>query len=546
MDTSDALERGRRAYAREAWRDAFEAFGLADQRESLSAEDLELLARSAYMLGRDDDYCDGLERAHHAYVETGEIPRAVRCAVWLGHSCMFRGHIARATGWFARGERLLDEDVRDCVERGYLLIPVLVKQLGSGDLEAGYATAREAARIGERFGDADLTWLGRHEQGRALLKQGRVEEGLRVVDEALVAANAGELSPIVTGIVYCNTISFCRDAYEMRHVQEWTEALTAWCERQPQMVAHNGLCFVHRAEIRLLEGDWETALAEVRRSAEQFTDGVLNQMARGRALYLQGETHRLKGHDTEAENAYREANDAGYEPQPGLALLRLAQGNTDAAVGAIRRAIAETTDPLDRVELLPAYVEIMLASGHADSAREGCRELEEIARQRPAEVVAALAASTRGAVALEDGDASRALVALREALNIWNGLGVPYEVARVRLLVSEACRALGDDDTATLEKEAARTVFAEVGAALGQAGFGSGDTETRSSDTHGLTKRELEVLRVVAAGKSNRDIADELVISERTVARHLQNIFTKLDVSSRTEAAAFAFSHGLA
>jgi DNA-binding CsgD family transcriptional regulator len=509
------------------------------------------LARSAYMLGRDDDYASGLERAHHAHVAAGDIPRAVRCAIWAGHSCLFRGEIARATGWFARARRLLDEDGRDCVERGYLLIPVWLQQMGEGDHEAGYVTAAEAAEIGERFGDPDLIWLARHDQGRALVKQGRVEEGLRVVDEALVVATAGELSPIVTGIVYCNTISFCRDVYEMRHVQEWTEALTEWCERQPQMVTHNGLCFVHRAEIRLLRGDWDAALEEARHAATRFTEGILNQIARGRAFYLQGDTHRLRGEFAAAEEAYRQANEVGYQPQPGLALLRLAQGNADAAVGAIRRVVGETTEPLERAGLLPAYVEIMLAAGDPDLAHAACRELDEIAQRWGSEVLTAMAGHARGAVALHDGAASDALVALRRALAVWNGLAAPFEAARVRLLLAAACRALGDEDTAALERQAARSVFDAVGAAGGLGGAGPVDVATQragmpeGTGAHGLSRREIEVLRIVAEGKSNRDIASELVISERTVARHVQNIFHKLGVSSRTEAAAFAFSRDL-
>lgn len=546
MDPSDVLERGRDAYAREAWLDAFEALTSADGCGELGAGDLERLARSAYMLGRDDEYVSGLERAHHTYVETGEIPGAVQCAVWVGHSCLFRGEVARATGWFARGERLLDEDGRDCVERGYLLIPVWLQQMGLGDHEGGLATAGEAAEIGERFRDPDLTWLARHDQGRALVKLGRVEEGLRVVDEVLVVATSDELSPIVTGIVFCNTISFCRDVFEMRHVQEWTKALTRWCERQPQMITHNGLCFVHRAEVRLLHGDWDTALEDARQSAERFTDGVLNQIARGRAHYLQGETRRLRGELLAAEQAYREANELGYDPQPGLALLRLAQGNVHAAAASIRRVVGETTEPLARAEPLAAYVEIMLAAGSSTQARAACRELDEISEQWGSEILAAMAAQARGAVALDEGNASEALASLRRALSIWSELAARFEAARVRVLVGAACRALGDEDAAEFEVEAARKVFKAVGAALHQASLDVADAEADRADTHGLTKRELEVLRIVAQGKSNRDIAVGLVISERTVARHIQNIFAKLGVSSRTEAAAFAFSHDLA
>ena len=232
------LEQGRKSYAEQAWLDAYGALSAAEKAAGLGAEDLELFARSAYMLGRDDDYVGGLERAHQLHLDSGETLRAVRCAFWVGHNMLFRGETVRARGWFARAQRLLARDERESVERGWLLVPAWLEQMARGDWETGYATAGDAAVIGERFGDADLVWLARDEQGRALLGQGRIEDGLRLVDEALVVATAGELSPVVTGIVYCNTIAFCRDAYEIRHAREWTDALTRWCASQPEMVAH--------------------------------------------------------------------------------------------------------------------------------------------------------------------------------------------------------------------------------------------------------------------------------------------------------------------
>jgi DNA-binding NarL/FixJ family response regulator len=545
VDTIEELERGRESYAAWAWFDAFESLSSGDRAAPLAAADLELLARSAYMLGRDDDYVGGLERAHHLYLDGGDVAPAVRCAFWVGHNLLFRGERARATGWFGRAQRLLEREGQDCVERGYLLIPVYLEQMGSGDYEAGYVTAAEAAATGERFGDADLVWLARDDQGRALVKQGRVEEGLRLVDEVMVAATAGELSPIVTGIVYCNTIAFCQDVFELRHAREWTEALTRWCERQPEMVAHNGLCLVHRAEIMQLRGAWGNALAEARRAAERFPQGVLNQLACGKALYRQGEVHRLRGELAAAEEAYREASRCGCEPQPGLALLRLAQGTPDAAAAAIRRVAGETTEPLRRAALLPAYVEIMLTVGDVEAAHSACRELEQISEHQGNEVLGAMSAQARGALVLAEGDARAALVVLRHALAVWQELEAPYEAAHVRVLVGLACRALGDEDTAALELEAARGVFAGLGATPDLARVHSLAGRATPGDAHGLTARELEVLRLVAAAKSNREIASALVISDHTVRRHLQNIFAKLGVSSRAGATAFAFQHHL-
>lgn len=525
--------------------DAYESLSRADQAAPLGPEELELLARSAYMLGRDDDYVSGLERAHHAYLDAGELPPAVRCAFWIGHNLAFRNETGPALGWFARAHRLIEREERDCVERGYLLIPAMLEHAFSGDFEAACATAAEAAAIGERFGDQDLVAIALMEQGHALVKQGRTAEGLRLVDETMVAVTAGELSPIVAGIVYCNTIGFCQSVYELRRAREWTAALTRWCEQQPNMVAHRGLCLVHRAEIMTLGGAWRDALEEARRVGEHFTAGVLNQRALGHAAYRQGEVHRLQGEVGAAEAAYQEASRFGREPQPGLALLRMAQGSGDAATAAIRRALSETTQPLKRAALLPAYVEIMLAAADVEEARTSCRELEEIAERQESEALAAMSAHAWGAVGLAEGDARPALAALRRAWQAWQELEAPYEAARTRVLVGLACRSLGDEDTAALELEAARGVFAQLGAAPDVARVDSLARRAASGDPHGLTARELQVLRLVAAGKSNRTIAADLFISDNTVRRHLQNIFRKIGVSSRAGATAFAFQHDL-
>jgi DNA-binding CsgD family transcriptional regulator len=545
VNAGNELRRGRDSYAARAWRQAYESLTLADRRSPLDADDLELLATSAYMLGRDDDYLDALERAHQGHLDAAEVLPAVRCAFWVGLNRMVRGEMSLATGWFARAERLLERQERDCVERGYLLIPVLLHALSAGDWEAARAAAAAAAELGERFGDADLLALAGHEHGHALIRLGRLEDGLRLIDEAMVAATAGELSPIVTGLVYCSVIAHCRDLYELRRAREWTDALSQWCEHQPDMVAHTGVCLVHRAEVLELRGAWGDALEEARRARERAARGTVNQAALGQAVYLEGEVHRLRGEFAAAEEAYREASRYGLEPQPGLALLRLAQGNRGAAAAAIRRVVGETSDQLKRARLLRGYVEVMLASGDTGEANTACRELEDISAGHGGVVLGAMSAGARGAVGLAEGDARAALEPLRQARQVWQELDAPYEVARVRLLAGLACRELGDEDSATLELEAARAVFERLGAAPDLARVDLLVHGPVPGVAHGLTPRELQVLRLVAAGGTNRSIAAELVLSERTVDRHVSNILGKLGVSSRSAATAYAYEHEL-
>jgi len=544
MEAIDQLERGREACAARAWADAHRSLSLAAGAAALGADDLERLATAAYMLGRDEEWTAGIERAHHAHLEAGEPARAVRCAFWLGLNLALRGEMSRASGWLARARRLLDRDAGNSVEHGYLLIPVAAQQEHAGELEAAHATAAEAAAIGERFGDADLLAIAVHEQGAVLVKQGRVGEGLALLDEAMLAVTAGELSPIVTGLVYCSVIEGCQGVFELRRAQEWTAALTRWCEQQPDMVAFTGKCLVHRSEIMQLHGAWPDALAEARRARERCELGI-NRAAVGETLYRQGEVHRLRGELAAAEAAYREASGCGWEPQPGLAMLRLAAGSGDAAAAAIRRVLDETGEPLKRARLLPASVEILLAVHDIEGAHVACRELGELSERYESRALGAMAAHARAAVALAGGDARTALVALRHASAVWQELDAPYEAARARVLVGLACRAQGDEEAAALELDAARDAFARLHAGPDLARVESLARTAVPSGAHGLTARELQVLRRVAGGETNKMIAAAFVLSERTVDRHVSNIFTKLRVSSRSAATAYAYEHEL-
>ncbi|MFL5915074.1 MAG: LuxR C-terminal-related transcriptional regulator [Gaiellaceae bacterium] len=540
---ASALERGRDAYAARAWVDAHALLQRADESEPLAPPDLTLLAIASYMLGRDDEWVAAHERAHHLHLETGDAEAAARAAFWIGLSLALRGELGPAEGWFGRAQRLLDECDADCVERGFLLISYGQGLLAAGDAAAAGAVGAEAAAIARRFGDRDLFAFAVLLEGQAAVFDARVREGLQLLDEAMVTVTTDELSPVVAGIAYCGVILTCQEVFEVRRAREWTQALEDWWQQQPDMVAFTGRCLIHRAEILQLGGSWNDALKEARRASRRFNE--TNNPTTGLALYREAELLRLQGDLHDAERAYRAASGAGWEPQPGLSQLRLAQGRADAAETAIRRAVAETADPLRRAVLLPAYVEIMLAAGEVDEARAACDELETVAQRYSSALLDAITAYERGAVELAAGEAPGALELLRGALDAWRILEAPYEVARTRLLIGEACRVLGDTDACELELEAALAEFVRLGALPDAVHVERLLGHAPDDNAHALSPRELEVLRLLAAGKSNRQIAAMLVISEHTAARHVQNIFGKLRVSSRAAATAFAFEHGL-
>ena len=542
MTPSEACARGREAFGRRAWAEALAELSAADRQAPLEPEDLERLATAAYLAGNDDASVGAWERAHHELLRRGEVLPAARCAGWLVFVLMTGGEFARAGGWLARARRLVDDE-GDCAEQGHLLVPEAFQHAYAGDWPSAYALAGQAAAIGDRFADVDLVTLARNVQGRALIAQGKTVEGMTLLDEIMVAVMADEVSEIVAGSVYCSVIEACQEVFDLRRAQQWTAALTHWCDSQPDLVPFSGHCLVHRAEIMQLHGAWPDALEAAQQARERLLQRP--QPAVGAAFYQQAELHRLRGEFAQAEAAYQQASRWGREPQPGLARLRLVQGQVDAAAAAIRRVVDAAQDRVARSRLLPAHVEIMLAAGDIDAARAAADELSEIADDLDAPLLRALAAQAQGSVLLLEGDARAALAALRPAWTAWQELEVPYEAARARVLIGLACRQLGDEDSAEMELDAARWIFGRLGAGPDVAHAQSLSGKAAATPASGLTARELEVLRLVATGKTNRVIAADLFVSEKTVARHVSNIFTKLGLSSRAAATAYAYEHDL-
>ena len=537
---------GRRSFERRAWRDAVVQLSASDRTSPLGVDDLERLAVAAYLAGEDDVWAAACERAHHECVRHGDARRAARCAFWLGFGLLLHGEMAPGGGWLARAEHLLDDADRDCVERGLLVVPVALGHLIAGDTGSALAEFTDALAIGVRCGDSDLTAFGRLGRGQALVLGGDQARGVAELDEVMVAVAAGEVSPIVSGVVYCAVIEMCQKMFDVRRAQEWTAALSRWCEAQPQLVPYRGQCLVHRAEILQLQGAWPEAIAEAEKAFEHLSRPPVHP-AVGDALYRLAELLRLRGEYERAEAAYRQASERGRDPQPGLARLRLAQGQTAVAVAAIRRALDEAPDRVRRAQLLADYVELVLAVDDVPEARSAADEVVVLGAEFDAPVLRAMAAHANALVLLAEGEARTALGVLRPAWAIWRDVGAPYEAARVRVAIARACRQLGDDEGASLELDAAAGAFRALGAVADLASVErlSGRYVPSSDEAGVLSARELCVLRLVATGMTNRAVAAELVISEKTVARHLANIFTKLGVSSRSAATAYTYEHGL-
>jgi DNA-binding NarL/FixJ family response regulator len=544
MTRSQALERGRKSLRQQAWAAAFQHLSAADREAPLEPADLEELAKTAHLTGKETESVELLARAHQGYLSQGEIQRAARCAFWLGFTALINGDQAQSNGWLARAARLLNGQ-NDCVEKGYLLLPAGYRAVHGGDAATAYKTFVQAAGFGERFGDKDLLTLALQGQGRSLLRQGETARGVTLLDEAMVAVRTGEVSPNIAGSVYCSVIEACGEIFDLRRAREWTAALQQWCTSQPDLVSYRGHCQISRAEILHLHGSWQEALDEAQHACDRLSHPT-PRPALGAAFYRLAEVHRVRGEFTQAENAYRQASRWERMPQPGIALLRLAQGQLDAASAAIRHVADAVQDPGKRSRVLDAYVEIMLAAKDVAAARAAADELSDIAHRLDAPLLHAMAARAEGAVLLAEHDSRAALTALRQSLSAWRDLEAPYDEARVRVLIALACREQENHDTAEMELEAAREVFQLLGAAPDLARVEALRRKQGPEAAGPLTEREVQVLKLVAAGMTNRRIAGKLGISEKTVARHVSNIFNKLGLSSRSAATAYAYQHRLA
>lgn len=539
----DGVGRARDAFNKQAWRQAYDELSAAAVTEPLEVDDLERLASAAYLAGLSDESRSAWISAHEKCAHVGDVARAARCAFWLAFALLNAGDLARGGGWVDRAQRLLDDRKIDCVERGYMRYAAAMRATFSGDVRTGYEAFHAAAEIGVLFHDPELAALARIGEGRCLIYLDRVAEGIALLDEGMVAIEANDVSAIAIGDAYCTAIEGCTELFDVRRAHTWTAALSRWVDGQPELMLYRGQCLIHRAEMLYLRGDWDAAADQIEQAYRRLADPV-GHPALGAAAYLKGDLHRLRGQDRAAEADFQLASELGRDPQPGLALLRLATGKVEAAAASIRRAYHEAGDPISRARLAGGYIEITIASGDVAAARSAADELGTVAGMLEQPLPTALHLQVLGAVLLAEDQPAPALSALRQALAGWRELDAAYEAARTRLLIAAACRAVGDNDGAEMELAGAIPVFDRLSAVRDGAAARAG-LHLAAPPSSGLTSREEEVLVHIAKGLTNRQIAERLVVSEKTVATHVGHILTKLGLPSRAAATAYAYEHGL-
>jgi len=542
-----SLKQGLASMHQRKWRAAFLHLSAADRAAFLTGDELEALAIAAHLSGNEAHALELLARIHQTHLDAGNVRRAARFAFWLGFIALNEGQHAQSNGWLARASRLLEEQ-EACSEHGYLLIPAGIFAARGGEIQEAIAAFVRAGQIGKRFADNDLMTMALNGHGRALIRGGEHEKGNKLLDEAMVAVIAGEVSPIVAGGMYCSVLESCHETRDLRRAQEWTRALDRWCADQPELVPYRGHCLLHRAELLQFRGSWREALVETQSARDRLSQPT-PKPALAAAFYRTGDIHRLLGEFAEAEDAYLSAAKLGHPAQPGLALLRLAQGRLTEASKSIqshasRMGVNGTRLSGAHTELLEACLEIALAEQDLDASRRYAKALRTLATKHKVPLLEAVSACAEGAILLAAGEPRDALRALRRGCTIWAELDAPYPAARARALAARACLALDDCDASALELAAARSSFERLGAKPDLTRLSALSPSPVENDSP-LTSREIEVLRLVASGAGNRAIAQKLSISEKTVARHLSNIFVKLDLNSRSAATAYAFQHRL-
>lgn len=534
------LDAIRGALARHDWQTAFDsARRMAAESPEVEAEAADVEAEAAWWLGRLQDCTDARERAHRLFVELGEHRRAGQCAVWLYEHYTFAIRPAIAGAWLRRARQALQDDP-ECAEYGGLVLREAEVAHGGGELDRAASLATQVIELGRRLKAPNLEAEALQTLGRVLIDQGRIDEGLQRLDDAMLFAAEGRLGPYSTGKVYCSLIAACEDVGDFDRAGEWTESTLKWAEDNHPFAIFPGICRVHRAVVLKRRGSLAEAEREAARACEELGDRHVGNTA---AAYAEvGDIRRRLGDLEEAEAAFAKAQELCGRPCGGLALLRLAQGRVDAAMATIADCLRGTTNPLGRSALLPMFVHVAIAAGDLPGATDALAELEATASAFATPTLRATVASTRGRLALANGDPTAAAT-LQQAVEQWGALDVPYEVATARTLLGQALRLNRDEQGAAASFDAAAKLFDQIGARL-DAQLATGD-DVRPELPAGLTEREVEVLQLIAAGMTNNEIADALYLSAKTISRHLSNIFTKIGVNSRAAATAFAFEYSL-
>jgi ATP/maltotriose-dependent transcriptional regulator MalT len=535
----DALQGARDALARQDWE---ACVALVDDLRLddpvVEAERLDLLAAALWWLGRLEACIEARQAAYRAYEDLGDHRRAGQCAVWLYEHHCFRARPAIASGWLQRARRALGDDAA-CVEHGALLLREAEVAHGGGRLAEAAELAHRALALGRELASPDLEAEALQTIGRVLIDEGRVAEGLAHLDEAMLFAVEGRIGPYSTGKVYCSLVGACEDVGDLRRAAEWTEATAQWADRHPFAI-FPGICRLHHAVVLDRRGALLDAERELCQACAELVDRHLPNAAA--AFAEVGDIRRRLGDLARAEEAFARAEELSGRACAGTALLRLAQGRVGAASRIIADCMADLSpNAVGRARLLPAAIQVALAAGDLDGARASVEELEATASACDTPFLRATAALARGRLRLAAGDAGGACAAFRDALRRWQDLEVPYEIATTRTVLAHALRQAGDEEGAQSSFAIARALFDEIGARLDDGTFEPASIPLPC----GLTGREAEVLRLIAGGLSNKEIAASLHLSVKTVSRHLSNIFTKIDVSSRSAATAFAFEHQL-